>query len=79
MRKVYWSVRSVVHLRMTQHFEHSGSDHLLAEIHHCVHVCVGPVELQHRELGIVLAVNAFVAKVAIQLVDLLEASDQQPF
>ena len=62
---------------LAQRLEHSGAHHLLTEIHHLVHVRIGPVKLQHRELGIVSAVDAFVAEVAIEFVDLFKAANQQ--
>ena len=47
--------------------------------HHQVGVGrVGLVELQHRELGVVLARQPLVAEVAADLVDPLEAADDQP-
>ena len=39
---------------------------------------VRPVELEHRELGVVLRRDPFVAEVAVDLVDPLEAADHQP-
>ena len=41
-------------------------------------VAVGLVELEHRELGIVLGRDPLVAEVAVDLVDPLEAADDQP-
>src|SRR5579875_3643841 len=52
-------------------------DHLFGQVHHVVVVGVGHIELEHRELGRVLAVDAFVAEILGDLVDALEAPDQQ--
>ncbi len=52
---------------------------LFAEIHHAVDVHVGTIKLEHRELGVVLVRNSFVAKVAVQLVHLFKAADDQSF
>src|SRR6185503_1600151 len=52
---------------------------VLAEIHHVVHVSVGPVKLEHRELRIVSCRDALVAKVAIELKNFFEAADEQTF
>ena len=41
-------------------------------------VGVGLVELQHGELGVVLGADAFVAEVAVDLIDAVEAADHQP-
>ena len=46
-------------------------------VHQVVVVGVGLVELEHGELGIVLGADAFVAEVAIDLVDAVHAADHQ--
>src|SRR5215210_6674197 len=51
--------------------------HLLAEVHHPVHVLVGRVEFEHGELGVVAGGDAFVAEVAVQLINPLEAADEE--
>ena len=48
------------------------------EVHHVVVVGVGHVELEHGELGVVLRRDAFVAEVAVDLVDAVHAADHQP-
>ena len=53
-------------------------EQILGERHHVVDVAVGLVELEHRELGVVPGGDAFVAEVAVDLVDLLHASDREP-
>ena len=50
----------------------------LAELHHRVVVAVGLVGLEHRELGVVVAIDALVAEVAPQLVHALHAPDEHP-
>ena len=50
----------------------------LQQLHHGAVVGVGLVALHHGELGVVLAVDALVAEVAVDLEDLLQAADQQP-
>src|SRR5215216_3419978 len=54
-----------------------SAQHLLAKIHHPVHVHISAVKLKHCEFGIVCAVNAFVTEIAVDLVDLLEAADDE--
>src|SRR5437868_7749251 len=51
--------------------------HLLGERHQVVVVRVGPVELEHRELGIVLRRDPFVPEVAVDLEYALDAADRQ--
>jgi hypothetical protein len=55
-----------------------GREHLLDELHQRLVVDVGPVELEHRELGVVAGRDALVAEVAVDLVDPRQAADQQP-
>ena len=50
----------------------------LGERHQVVVGRVGLIELEHRELGVVLARQPLVAEVAADLVDALEAADDQP-
>ena len=50
----------------------------LDQLHELVVVGVGPVQLEHRELGVVLGRQPFVAEIAVDLVDALEAADDQP-
>ena len=47
------------------------------EVHQVVVVGVGLVELEHGELGVVLGADAFVAEVAVDLVDAVDAADDQ--
>ncbi len=49
----------------------------LGEVHQIAVVLEGLVELEHRELGIVACRNPFVAEVAVDLEDLLEAAHDQ--
>ena len=53
-------------------------DELLGAAHHVLAVGVGLVELEHRELGVVLVRDALVAEVLAELVDLLEPADDEP-
>ena len=53
-------------------------DEVLGEFHHVGMVGVGPVELQHRELGIVSSRHALVAEHAADLKHLLHAANDQP-
>ena len=50
---------------------------LLGQVHQVAVVRVGPVQLQHRELGVVPRRQPLVAEIAVDLVDLLEAADDQ--
>src|SRR5581483_3614291 len=54
------------------------ADEDLAELHHRDVVGVGLVDLEHRELGVVLAVDPLVSEVVADLVHALETADQQP-
>ena len=55
-----------------------GRDHLLGHDHQLLVVAVGLVELEHRELGIVLRRDPLVAEVTVDLVDAFDAADGQP-
>ena len=52
-------------------------EHLLGHHHQLVVIAVGLVELQHRELGIVLRRDPFVPEVPVDLVNPLEAADDE--
>ena len=52
--------------------------HLLGHPHQVLVVDVGLVKLEHRELGVVLGRDPFVAEVAVDLVDALDAADGEP-
>ena len=52
--------------------------HLLHQLQHRVVVAVRLVGLEHGELGVVGGVRALVAEVAVELEDLLHATDEQP-
>ena len=64
-------------LLLAKHALHRVRDHLLGQCHHLLVVRVGPVELQLRELRVVLEGHAFVAEVAADLVDAFQVADQQ--
>ena len=53
-------------------------DQRLVELHHVGDVPVRRVQLEHRELGVVRRVDAFVAKDPPDLVDALHPGDDQP-
>ena len=53
-------------------------EHLLGHGHQLLVVAVGLVELEHRELGVVLRRDPLVPEVAVDLVDPLDAADRQP-
>ena len=54
-------------------------DQFFAASHHAAIVAVGFVELKLGELRVVLEADAFVAKVAADLIDALVATDEQAF
>ena len=51
--------------------------HVLGQIHHAVVVGVGLIELHEGELGVMTGVKAFVAEDTTDLIDALEAADDQ--
>ena len=53
------------------------ADHFLDEVGHFLEVRVGPVGLEHGELGIVAAGDAFVAEVAVEFENFREAADEE--
>ncbi len=53
-------------------------DHALGQLHHVVVVGEGLVGLEHRELGVVPRRDALVAEDPADLVDALEATDDEP-
>ena len=66
-------------------FDHGGTggidrrlaEQLFGEIDQAAIVGVGLVELQHGELGVVVGGESFVAEVAVDFVDAVEAADHQ--
>ena len=52
--------------------------HLLGHLHQILIVAVRLIELEHRELRVVPRRDAFVAEIAVDLVNALEAADDQP-
>ena len=54
-----------------------GRDQVLDPLHRVGVVRVGLVPLEHRELGLVLVRDAFVAEVLAELVDLLQPADDE--
>ena len=65
-------------LTASQHPISDENDHFFCQIHHLLVVGVSPVEFEHGELGIMGAVDAFIAKITADLVDAFEATHQQP-
>ena len=55
-----------------------GDDEALGELHHVVVVGERLVRLEHRELGVVAGVDAFVAEHATDLEHALEPADDEP-
>ena len=53
-------------------------EQLFGEVHQAAVIGVGLVELQHGELGVVVRGEPFVAEVAVDFVDALEAAHHQP-
>ena len=53
-------------------------EHALDQVHEIAVIGVRLVQLEHREFGVVPRRQALVAEVAIDLVDALEAADDQP-
>ena len=67
-----------LHHRRTGGIDRRLPQQFLGEIHQAAIVRVGLVELQHGELGVVVRGEPFVAEVAIDLVDALQAAHHQP-
>ena len=59
-------------------FRATSLQHLLGQRHQVVVVGVAPVELEHRELGVVLRRDPLVPEVAVDLEHPLDAADRQP-
>src|SRR2546428_1759953 len=59
-------------------FANETAQQFFGEIDECAVVDVGPVKLEHREFGIPAVADAFVAEVAIDLVNARHAADDQP-
>ena len=66
------------HRRAAGGLERDRRDHRLEETHHVLVVGVGLVALQHRELGVVVGVDALVAEDAAELVHLVHAAHDEP-
>src|SRR5438105_3535264 len=81
LRKIKWINCSVLSLilkdRAARCIYNRRSQHRFAEVHHAVYVHVGAVEFEHGEFGIPAIADAFVAEVAVEFIDLLEAADEQ--
>ena len=53
------------------------TDQFFNKVRDFLEIGIGPVGFEHGELGIVSSRNAFIAEVAIQFEDLVEAADEQ--
>ena len=60
-----------------QHLLRDVANHRLHQLHHGLVIAVGLVSLEHRELGVVLARQTFVAKVAPDLEHAVHAAHEQ--
>ena len=64
-------------LERAGHLERARLHEIARDLHHRLVVGVGPIELEHRELGVVLPPDALVAEVPPDLVDALESAHEQ--
>ena len=67
-----------LHLIRADRVAGNRREHLLGQRHQLLILAVGLIELEHRELGVVLRRDAFVPEVAVDFVDALQAADRQP-
>ena len=67
-----------IRLRAAGGVERHLAQQFVAEVHQAAIIRVGLIELQHGELGVVPRGDAFVAEVAVDLVDPLQAAHHQP-
>ena len=65
------------HVEAARHAPRDVREHLLGQPHQVLVVHVRLVELEHRELGVVLGRDPLVAEVAVDLVDAFEPADGQ--
>ncbi len=63
--------------RIQDVFSHVA-DESLHQFHHALVIAIGLIRLQHRELGIVFARQAFVAEIAANLEHAVDPADEQP-
>ncbi|KAI3476298.1 hypothetical protein L1887_62135 [Cichorium endivia] len=71
------AIRVVLDLVRASHRLDQARDHGLGDVHEVVHVGVGHVELADGELGVVRLVDRLVAEDASDLVDAVEAADDE--
>ena len=64
-------------LRRAEQLRRQGGEHLLGQRHHLPVGRVRLVELDHRELGVVLGVDPLVPEVPVDLEDALEPADEE--
>ncbi len=74
-RSMLWPLNSVTVVPFTSLRDERHQ--VFGDLHQVVVVRVGLVELEHRELGVVLRAHALVAEVAIDLVDAVESADDK--
>lgn len=72
-------VFAVFYLRGAVYFLRGVRDHFLGQFHHFEIIGISPIELQLRELGIVLERYAFIAEVASDLIGAFQVPNQQSF
>src|SRR2546430_13958942 len=70
---------AILHRRRAGDVLGQEGEKLLVQVHQVAIITVGLVELQHREFGIMLRRNPFIAEIAVDLVYAVEPSDSQPF
>ena len=58
---------------------HEGCEEVLGKAHHVIDIVVGPVDLHHCELGVVVGVDVLVPEVPCDLKDPLESADHEAF
>ncbi len=66
-----------MHCSTAQHRLRQPPQHILCQVHGIAVIGIGPIVLQHGELGIVSGRKPFVAEVAVDLVDALKAADRE--
>src|SRR4029077_2683523 len=69
---------SAIHFKRSEYRLGQMPDKVLDQLHHRLEISVGLVRFEHRELGVVLAGEPFVAEVPPDLKHLLKTADQQP-
>ena len=68
---------SVGHVGGAEHRLRQLAEQLFGQVHVVAVVCVGLIELEHGELGVMTGRDTFIAEVAVDLEHLLEAANYQ--